>query len=78
VDNDGQSTSSFFYTHRDGCYYSVIYPANISGISEDNVETSGYGVYNDLVSLKAALHADDNPVIVFGKSNIHTLFEQKP
>jgi hypothetical protein len=75
VDNAEQRVSSFFETYHDGYYYSVIYPADISGISEDNVETSGYGVYNDLVSLKSALHADDNPVIVFGKSNIHTLFK---
>jgi hypothetical protein len=78
VDNEEQNIASFFETYHDGYYYSVISPVDISGISEDNVEISGYGVYNDLVSLKSALHADDNPVIVFGKSNIHTLFEQKP
>jgi hypothetical protein len=66
---------SFFKTYYDGCYYSVIYPGNISGLIEDKAETSGYGIYHDLDALKSILRIDDNPVIVFGKSNIHTLFE---
>jgi hypothetical protein len=75
TDSDEQFLPLFLKTYYEGCYYSAIYPANISGLIEDKVETSGYGVYHDPDALKSVLRMDDNPVIVFGKSNIHTLFE---
>jgi hypothetical protein len=75
MDNEELFLPAFFMTCHEGCYYSAIYPENISGIMEAQTETSGYGVYGNFAALKSALKADDNPVIVFGKSNIHTLFQ---